>query len=51
MMLANKQEITPGLNLGLTGYKSIQPIEGTPHAWAGSAWVDVDKSNASQYPF
>ncbi len=50
-MLANHQEITPGLNLGLTGYEAIQPIQGTPHAWAGSAWVDVDKSNASQYPF
>jgi simple sugar transport system substrate-binding protein len=50
-MIANKQEITPGLNLGLTGYESIQPIAGTPHAWAGSAWVDVDKTNASQYPF
>lgn len=51
VMLANHQQITPGLNLGLTGYESIQPIKGTPHAWAGSAWVDVDKSNASQYPF
>ena len=51
VMLANKQEITPGLNLGLTGYESIQPIPGTPHAWAGNAWVDVDKANASQYPF
>jgi simple sugar transport system substrate-binding protein len=51
VMIANKQPITPGLNLGLTGYESIQPIPGTPHAWAGSAWVDVDKSNASEYPF
>jgi simple sugar transport system substrate-binding protein len=51
VMLANGQEIKPGLDLGLVGYDSIQPIEGTPHAWAGSAWVDVDKANASQYPF
>jgi simple sugar transport system substrate-binding protein len=51
VMFANKQEITPGLNLGITGYEAIQPIAGTPHAWAGSAWVDVDKSNAAQYPF
>ena len=51
LMLANGQEITPGLDLGLVGYESIQPLEGTPHAWAGNAWVDVDKTNASQYPF
>lgn len=51
LMIANGQEITPGLNLGLTGYESIQPLAGTPKAWAGSAWVVVDKANASQYPF
>ena len=51
VMIANGQEITPGLDLGLTGYESIQPLTGTPKAWAGSAWVVVDKTNASQYPF
>lgn len=50
-MLANGQEITPGLNLHLTGYENLQRIEGTPAAWAGNAWVIVDKSNAADYPF
>jgi simple sugar transport system substrate-binding protein len=50
-LLANGQEITAGLNLNLTGYENLQRIEGTPAAWAGNAWVIVDKSNAADYPF
>lgn len=50
-MLANGEEITAGLNLHLTGYENLQRIEGTPHAWAGNAWVIVDKTNAADYPF
>lgn len=50
-MLANGQAIEPGLNLKITGYENLQPLAGTPHAIHGDAWVDVDKSNASQYPF
>lgn len=50
-MLANGQKIEPGLNLNITGYENLQPIAGTPHAIHGDAWVDVDKTNASQYPF
>lgn len=51
VMLVKGQAIQPGLNLHLIGYENLQPIAGTPHALHGSAWIDVDKSNASQYPF
>jgi simple sugar transport system substrate-binding protein len=51
VMLAKGQQIKPGLNLHLKGYESIQRIPGSPHGFAGNAWIDVDKSNASQYPF
>jgi hypothetical protein len=37
--------------LHLTGYENLQPISGSPHGLHGSAWIDVDKSNTSQYPF
>jgi simple sugar transport system substrate-binding protein len=50
-LLANGQTIAAGLNLNLTGYENLQRIEGTPAAWAGNAWVIVDKSNAADYPF
>jgi simple sugar transport system substrate-binding protein len=51
VMLAKGQEIKPGLDLGLKGYENIQRIPGSPHGFAGNAWIDVDKTNASQYPF
>jgi len=39
------------LNLELTGYENLQQINGSPHGFHGSAWIDVDKSNAAKYPF
>jgi simple sugar transport system substrate-binding protein len=51
VMLVKGQKIEPGLNLHLTGYENLQPISGSPNGLHGSAWIDVDKSNASQYPF
>lgn len=51
VMLAQGKKIEPGLNLKLTGYEDLQPISGSPHGFHGSAWIDVDKSNASKYPF
>lgn len=50
-MLVKGQKVQPGLNLHLTGYENLQPISGSPHGLHGSAWIDVDKSNTSQYPF
>jgi len=51
VMLAQGKQIRPRLNLGLKGYESIKRIPGSPHGFAGNAWVDVDKKNASQYDF
>ncbi len=51
VMLVKGQPIKPGLNLNLTGYENLQPIAGSPHGLHGSAWIDVDKTNAAQYPF
>jgi len=51
VMLAQGEKIEPGLNLELTGYENLQQINGSPHGFHGSAWIDVDKSNAAKYPF
>jgi simple sugar transport system substrate-binding protein len=51
VMLVKGQKVEPGLNLHLTGYENLQPISGSPHGLHGSAWIDVDKSNAAEYPF
>lgn len=51
VMLVKGQKIEPGLNLHLTGYENLQTISGSPHGLHGSAWIDVDKANAAQYPF
>jgi simple sugar transport system substrate-binding protein len=51
VMLAQGEKIEAGLDLGLEGYEDLQPIEGSPHGFAGSAWIDVDKNNAEEYPF
>jgi len=51
LMLIKGEKIQPGLNLGLPGYTSLKRIPGTPHAFAGSGWIAIDKSNVSQYQF
>lgn len=51
VMLIQGKKIGPGLNLNLHGYTNLKKIPGSPHGLAGSAWVDVDKTNASKYPF
>jgi simple sugar transport system substrate-binding protein len=51
LMLVKGEKIAPGLDLGLPGYRSLKRIPGTPHGFAGSGWITVDKSNARQYPF
>lgn len=49
--LAQGKKITPGLDLGLEGYESIQPIEGTPHGYRGDAAISIDESNVADYQF
>ncbi|MBA2768260.1 MAG: autoinducer 2 ABC transporter substrate-binding protein [Sporichthyaceae bacterium] len=51
VMLAQGEKIKEGLDLELTGYEDLKRIKGTPAAYAGNAWIDVDKSNAKDYPF
>lgn len=51
VMLAKGEKITAGTDLGLKGYANLSKIPGSPHGFAGSAWIDVDKTNASKYKF
>ena len=51
LMLIKGEKIAPGLDLGLPGYRKLKRISGTPHAFAGSGWITIDKANAKQCPF
>jgi simple sugar transport system substrate-binding protein len=51
LMLVKGEEIGPGLDLGLPGYRNLKRIPGTPHGLAGSGWIAIDKSNVRTYPF
>ena len=51
MMLIQGKKIAPGVDLGLPGYLNLRSIPGTPHGFAGSGWIAIDKSNVGQYPF
>jgi simple sugar transport system substrate-binding protein len=51
LMLIRGDKIAAGLDLGLPGYRSLKRIPDTPHAFAGSGWIAIDKSNVKQYPF
>lgn len=47
------KEITDGMDLGVPGYNKVSVKNGPGDGIivVGEAWVDVDKSNYSQYPF
>lgn len=49
--LASGQPLAAGTDLGLEGYKSLVQSTANPLVWLGSAWVDVTKDNAKDYPF
>ena len=51
LMLIKGQHVGPGLDLGLPGYRNLKRIPNTPHAFAGSGWIAIDKTNARDYPF
>jgi simple sugar transport system substrate-binding protein len=51
LMLIKGEQIAPGLDLGLPGYRNLKRIPGTPHGFAGSGWITIDKSNVGQYRF
>ena len=50
-LIAEGKKIEEGTDLGVPGYDSLKPIEGTTNAFAGDAAVVVDKSNVSKYNF
>lgn len=51
LMLIKGEKIGPGTDLGLPGYRSLKRIAGTPHAFAGSGWIAIDKGNVGEYRF
>jgi len=51
LMLIKGQKISPGLDLGLPGYRNLKRIPGTPHGFAGSGWIAIDKANVGDYQF
>jgi simple sugar transport system substrate-binding protein len=48
MMVMNGEEISAGMDLGLTGYEDIVIEDGVIY---GQAWVNVDAENIADYPF
>ncbi|SMC44535.1 autoinducer 2 ABC transporter substrate-binding protein [Primorskyibacter flagellatus] len=48
VMLLNGEEVTDGMDLGLTGYENVK-LDGK--VIFGQAWVNVNKENMSEYPF
>ena len=51
LRLLRGREVGPGLDLHLPGYRDLKRIPGTPHGLHGDALIDVDRSNAADYPF
>jgi simple sugar transport system substrate-binding protein len=51
LRLIKGRRVGPGLDLGLPGYRSLTRIAGSPHGLHGSAWIDIDRTNAGKFPF
>jgi simple sugar transport system substrate-binding protein len=51
LRLIRGRRVGPGLDLHLPGYRDLKRVAGSPHALHGSAWIDVDRTNAAQFPF
>jgi simple sugar transport system substrate-binding protein len=51
LRLIKGRRVGPGLDLRLPGYRNLKLVPGSPHGLHGSAWIDVDRSNAGKYPF
>jgi hypothetical protein len=51
LRLLRRKDVGPGLDLHLPGYRNLKRIAGSPHGLHGSAWIDIDKRNASRFPF
>lgn len=51
LRLIEGRRIGPGLDLHLAGYRNLKRIAGSPHGLHGSAWIDIDRTNARKFPF
>jgi simple sugar transport system substrate-binding protein len=51
LRLIRGRKVGPGLDLGLPGYRRLRRIAGSPHGLHGSAWIDIDRTNAGKFPF
>jgi simple sugar transport system substrate-binding protein len=51
LRLLEDRSVGPGLNLHLPGYRKLRRIAGSPHGLHGSAWIDIDTTNARKFPF
>ena len=51
LRLIRGRRVGPGLDLGLPGYRNLKRIAGSPHGLHGSAWIDIDRTNAKSFPF
>jgi simple sugar transport system substrate-binding protein len=51
LRLIEGRRVGPGLDLHLRGYRNLKRIAGSPHGLHGSAWIDIDTTNARKFPF
>jgi simple sugar transport system substrate-binding protein len=51
LRLIRGRRVGPALDLGLPGYRRLRRIAGSPHGLHGSAWIDIDRTNAGKFPF
>jgi len=51
LRLLEGRRVGPGLDLRLPGYRSLKRTAGSPHGLHGSAWIDIDSTNARKFPF
>ena len=51
LRLLEGRRVGPGLDLRLPGYRSLKRIAGSPHGLHGSAFIDIDRTNARKFPF
>jgi simple sugar transport system substrate-binding protein len=51
LRLLEGRRVGPGLDLRLPGYRNLKRIAGGPHGLHGSAWIDIDSTNARKFPF
>jgi simple sugar transport system substrate-binding protein len=51
LRLIEGRRVRPGLDLHLRGYRNLKRVAGSPHGLHGSAWIDIDRTNAGRFRF